>query len=118
MKNKTQKELTNSDEKYSLGPWMTSLSGTCADDVPCRWEIIETKTGGVIAETNDNTDYSNARLIAAAPDLLRAVEDLLEDHKRIFPEAHPHSTIEWEECVEVQQALAAINKATNQKGTK
>jgi hypothetical protein len=55
---------------------------------------------------------ADAHLIVAAPDLLRAVEDLLEDHKRIFAEAHPHSTIEWEECVEVQQALAAINKAT------
>jgi hypothetical protein len=108
-----KKKCRDSNEKYSLGPWMTSLSGTCADDVPCRWEIIETKTGGVIAETNDSTDYSNARLIAAAPNLLRALQDLLGDHKRMFAEAHPHSTIEWEECVEVQQALAAINKATN-----
>jgi hypothetical protein len=47
-----------------------------------------------------------------------ALRVLLEDHKRMFAEAHPHSTIAWEECVEVQQALAAINKETNQKGTK
>lgn len=51
-------------------------------------------------------------------DPVKALQDLLEDHKRMFAEAHPHSTIEWEECAEVQQALAAINKATNQKGTK
>jgi len=60
---------------------------------------------------------ANAQLITAAPNLLRGLQDLLEDHKRMFAESHPHSTIKWEECVEVQQALAAINKATNQKGT-
>ena len=51
-------------------------------------------------------------------DPVKALQDLLEDHKRMFAEAHPNSTIAWEECVEVQQALAAINKETNQKGTK
>jgi hypothetical protein len=64
------------------------------------------------------TREADAHLIAAAPDLLRALEGLLEDHKRMFTDAHPNSTIAWEECVEVQQALAAINKANNQKGTK
>lgn len=54
-----------------------------------------------------------AKLIAAAPDLLAALCALLEDHQRMFPEAHPTSAIKWEECSEVQQAQAAIAKATN-----
>jgi hypothetical protein len=91
---------------------------------PSPWEIdarglnktIKCPSGrAVVRGWNRDAD---AYLIAAAPDLLRALGDLLEDHKRMFPEAHPHSTIAWEECVEVQQALAAINKATNKKGTK
>jgi hypothetical protein len=36
---------------------------------------------------------------------------LLEDHKRMFPEVHPHSTIKWDECIEVKAATAAIAKA-------
>lgn len=59
-------------------------------------------------------DKANANLIASAPELLVALETLLEDHKRMFPEAHPNSTIKWEKCIEVKQALAAISKA---KGT-
>lgn len=43
--------------------------------------------------------------------LLKAIKELLEDHKRMFPEAHPYSTIEWHECIEVKKALAAIAKA-------
>ncbi len=52
-----------------------------------------------------------AHLIAAAPELLLALESLLEDHKRMFPEAHPHSTIKWSKCIEVEAATAAIAKA-------
>jgi inorganic pyrophosphatase len=55
-------------------------------------------------------DRANIRLIAAAPELLSALESLLEDHKRMFPEAHPHSTIKWAECVEVKQAQQVITK--------
>ena len=58
----------------------------------------------------DPSTIANARLIAAAPELLSALESLLEDHKRMFPEAHPHSTIKWAECVEVKQAQQVITK--------
>lgn len=51
---------------------------------------------------------ANARLIAAAPELYVALKALLEDHKRMFFVAHPRSTIAWEDCVEVQQALALM----------
>ncbi len=43
--------------------------------------------------------------------VLNALVNLLKDHKRIFPAAHPHSTIKWEQCVEVKEALAAISLA-------
>lgn len=43
--------------------------------------------------------------------VLHALVDLLKDHQRIFPEAHPHSTIRWGDCEEVKNALAAIKLA-------
>ena len=43
-------------------------------------------------------------------EFLEAMKYLLEDHKRMFPEAHPHSTIQWEDCEEVKKAKAAIKK--------
>jgi hypothetical protein len=48
---------------------------------------------------------------AALPNAVESLVVLLEDHKRMFNEAHPHSTIKWEDGVEVRQALAAIAKA-------
>jgi hypothetical protein len=44
-------------------------------------------------------------------ELLSALRNLLKDHKRMFPEAHPNSTIKWSECEEVKQAKRAIAKA-------
>ena len=44
-------------------------------------------------------------------ELINALSSLLQDHKRMFPEAHPYSTIAWEECEEVKVALAALAKA-------
>ena len=40
--------------------------------------------------------------------LKRALECLLEDHKRMFPKCHPNSAIEWKECVEVVMAHEAL----------
>lgn len=48
--------------------------------------------------------------------LLSALEDLLEDHKRMFPEAHPNSTIRWDDCVEVRNAKAALKLANQNPG--
>jgi hypothetical protein len=46
-------------------------------------------------------------------DLISALKYLMEDHKRMFPEAHPHSTIKWKECDEVKTAFKAIRKAVS-----
>lgn len=62
-------------------------------------------------EMPEAEQLENSHLIAAAPELLSALSNLIEDHKRMFPEAHPNSTIAWEECEEVMAAFAAIAKA-------
>jgi hypothetical protein len=61
---------------------------------------------------SDDCILHDARLIAAAPDLLEALRYLLADHQRMFTEAHPNSTIAWRDCEEVKEAKAAIQKAT------
>ena len=100
---------------------------------PAPWEAIPSSIDAAVIvapDSNDKTicwvaltgrpkrnrvvitpqDRANIRLIANAPELLSALESLLEDHKRMFPEAHPHSTIKWAECVEVKQAQRVITK--------
>lgn len=44
--------------------------------------------------------------------LVSALAYLLMDHKRMFPEAHPNSTIRWDECEEVIRAANAIEYAS------
>lgn len=40
--------------------------------------------------------------------VLASLRDLIADHKRMFKEAHPNSTIAWCECHEVKEAKKAI----------
>lgn len=44
--------------------------------------------------------------------LVSALACLLMDHKQMFPEAHPNSTLRWEECEEVKRAANAIEYAS------
>jgi hypothetical protein len=75
--------------------------------------VVRDSNSGVIHIAQEiNGNEANARLIAAAPDLLKALRYLLADHQRMFTEAHPDSTIAWRDCEEVKGAKAAIQKAT------
>jgi len=58
----------------------------------------------------DDTDIKNARLIAAAPDLLAALEDIAEGVGRFSKDPLTHA----ENCIEDMKAIAraAIAKAT------
>lgn len=78
-----------SDLKHTRGPWTaTTLGNVMAGGT----YIAHTDVG------NDKTNAANARLIAAAPDLLRAIERLLDS----------------EDCDldQIKEAKAAISKAT------
>lgn len=72
---------------------------------------------GEYGEETTAEDRANSALIAKAPELLdennrlrAALRCLLEDHKRMFPKCHPMSTIDWEGCIEVVQARAALKE--------
>jgi hypothetical protein len=89
---------------HTSAPWGFKATANC-NDKPCRWEIIG--GGGVIAETNDNTTEANARLIAAAPDLLEACESFLQMLKTgsNCDKRNPYT------IPEVKAAISAILKA-------
>jgi len=56
---------------HTPGPWVYSF-----ESVDPEWAVITTSGGVVIANVNDlHTQKANARLIAAAPDLLAALEE-------------------------------------------
>lgn len=79
--------------KHTKGPWHIRAE---------RYRFIHvTASGGGIAhlDTIDGEGMANARLIAAAPDLLEALTDLLSAH-------HHSKGDEW-----VDAAYAAIAKA-------
>jgi hypothetical protein len=91
--------------KYTPGPWtflglverdeVESWTVQCADK---RYVRCEGRTG--------NEAEANARLIAAAPDLLEALKNLM----RTFDECtQPHDHEQWVEFV--QDAAAVIAKA-------
>jgi|LakMenEpi03Aug12_release.lakeMendotaPanAssembly.Ray.scaffolds.fasta_scaffold2959907_1 hypothetical protein len=90
--------------QHTLSPWKTKD----------QWGYIKVHSadkGVCVVHGLDSKSRANANLLAAAPELLLALEYLLEDHKRMFPEAHPHSAIKWDECAEVSFTQKTIAKA-------
>lgn len=57
--------------QHTPGPWAVSC-----ESVDDEWAVVTTPGGAVIANVNaDHRQDANARLIAAAPDLLAALKD-------------------------------------------
>jgi hypothetical protein len=84
-------------------PWRVIVS-QYSNQKPSAWEIT-TRYGGVIAETNNLTNDTIPRLIAATPDLLVALEQAIP-----LLVAHANST-GGEGFSTLQVARAAIAKA-------
>lgn len=94
--------------KHTPGPWSFTVSAESGGN-PSAWNIIA-PCGGVVAETGSGTDDANARLIAAAPELLEAlVEMLIANHGLPANENDEHDPVR---ACAVVQARAAIAKAT------
>ena len=102
--------------QHTPGPWRTSDNGewTASYDglgSSC-YQGIKDEFGNVVALAvahdpnlfSDPDTYANARLIAAAPDLLEALKNLLESHY--------NGNVIKADCAEAE---AAIAKATGQE---
>ncbi len=62
---------------HALGPWRLDATEETGD-----WQVLDATATSVVADRPSdheaNGGLANARLIAAAPDLLEALEDLLD----------------------------------------
>jgi ABC-type transporter Mla subunit MlaD len=88
---------------YTPPPW-TAHAVNYINDTPAQWEIRD-KYKGVIAVT-ESVNPDDAALIAAAPDLLEALQDISNYFGRL-----PDVDNGLDECLTA--ARAAINKATH-----
>lgn len=98
--------------EHTPGPWKAVRHGSTAGSIVCdigrALEIVRSDGG----ETHNEAIEADARLIAAAPDLLAACEALLEQYP-IIPWADTAMLKrEWLEDTQAQRlALEAIAKA-------
>jgi hypothetical protein len=60
-----------SERKWTMGPWFQSCESIDPD-----WHIVTTKGGGIVANVFAPQN-ANAHLIAAAPDLYDALDNLV-----------------------------------------
>lgn len=101
----------NGEGKHTTGPWSYSYKseGYSQGEVYRKDNLIAIVCGSNYGEWRDATDNgegefeANARLIAAAPDLLIALQELLEKHERVARSF---------DCIKVAAARLAIAKAT------
>jgi hypothetical protein len=70
-----------STQKHTDGPWKFRF-----ESIDSEWAIVTTASGSIIANVNsDLRQKANARLIAAAPDLLAALKKVLTMTEGIAP---------------------------------
>ena len=84
--------------KHAPGPWElthTALMG---------FRVSDSTGWGVAVVLKDTNDEANARLIAAAPQMLDALEAAY-DH--ICPDGDPLDAREFEVCSKIEAAIAA-----------
>ena len=104
--------------KHTPGPWSFNTSPNCWSVLQVgssgRW-IVAGGTAWAIPGRQSEAE-ANARLIAAAPDLLEALEDLREwalDHGEVvFAGGGMHAVDPMNSCL--RRASAAIAKATGE----
>ena len=62
---------------HTPGPWVTEVIDTINGE-PAYWHIVQQSTKGVVGDVQ-SVNFADARLIAAAPDLLEALQNLEND---------------------------------------
>lgn len=91
--------------KHTKGPWL-SVNGPCDDDFQCVC-VVDHMT--VCAKEVIGSAEDDARLIAAAPELLEALIDIANDYSERFDMESPSTNPGMK--IVVENARAAIAKA-------
>ena len=103
--------------KHTPGPWFHEPTGDGLERLITGWPSENTCTVvGVVDgnKTSQETTEANARLIAAAPELLEALEALGDwlAHGLAKPEGAKPTAADMQRCEELgRQARAAVDKA-------
>jgi hypothetical protein len=95
---------TTTKAKHTPGPWQIEFGGMEGDD----YAVIGSKFADRAICNLEPRDYvpANARLIAAAPELLEALQELLRSYRDLLPERY------LQDKGVATKARAAIAKAT------
>lgn len=89
---------------HSTGPWTAMVTDTM-DGTPALWDIVQRSSGGTVAEIQSHNP-DDAALVAAAPDLLAALQHMVDMYQRHF-DVMP---VAWQTADDI--ARAAIARAT------
>ena len=89
---------------HSTGPWTAMVTDTMGD-TPALWDIVQRSSGGTVAEIQSH-NLDDAALVAAAPDLLAALQHMVDMYQRHF-DVMP---VAWQTADDI--ARAAIARAT------
>jgi hypothetical protein len=100
-------------QQHTPGPWSIdcNLGVFPEDGMPITDDKTDNEVCVVWPQSDDNAQAANARLIAAAPDLLAALDYLLE--QTVDMDLKHGIELTEGETEAREQALAAIKKATN-----
>ena len=103
--------------KHTPGKWQVETAATSRDGKTVITEYFVRRDGDSMAIANDITDpdtetmsEANARLIAAAPDMLAALEHVIEQHGGQMP----HKDCICVDCDYLRPIHAAVAKALGQ----
>ena len=90
---------------HSTGPWTAMVTDNLAlDGTPALWDIVQRSSGGTVAEIQSHNP-DDAALVAAAPELLAALQALL-------PHVPGHLTDDLSGRPWLAQARAVVARAT------
>lgn len=89
---------------HSTGPWTAMVTDTMGD-TPALWDIVQRSSGGTVAEIQSHNP-DDAALVAAAPDMLAALQHMVDMYQRHF-DVMP---VAWQTADDI--ARAAIARAT------
>jgi hypothetical protein len=95
---------------HTPGPWAHETALNMGYDTPVPYEKITCPQGGYLAKAvnngrvSDEETKANARLIAAAPELLEALELITEQYLQICEDNH---VMGWPGCVRHAQDIIA-----------
>jgi hypothetical protein len=102
--------------KPTPGPWVIDWNVSRLDVFSSdAATLVATLRRSTLSDGIDKTAISNARLIAAAPDLLEALRDLEKEFRRVFPIYYYSEPWAHDKNEKLKYAQAIIAKATGEQ---